>query len=352
MSGHEGAAVTAPWHEFRSTLDDWDAGSELLDWKTLLNPAGRGYVHLERRGEQLVGMMSVFLRRVLVCGELRLAAEMGNAFTHPDFRGQGIHARCVHALTKHCQENGIAIMYGTPNQHALPAVRNKRSFAVVDNASLRYLIKILTQEEFDKRARQTVPFLPASVGSVVCPPAHRLVFRSRLRPRTSDGIKLEFVQSAPADVDGFWGRDRSGLAFFTVRDVAYLDWRYFTHPAGYVCLAAFDDRRVVGFAAARLFESQPPMSCALVDIMAENDSEDVVACLVGPLERTVVDLGASVMSACCSAGSPYHPILRKLGFAQRRRGISVIVHTGTMAGRGLASTRDPWHLTYGDTDNV
>jgi GNAT superfamily N-acetyltransferase len=350
-AGRDSRDREAPWHRHRDVLDEWEAGADLLDWKILLNPAGRGHVHLEFRDDRVVGMQSAYLRRVLVRGEPKLAAEMGNSFTDPAYRGQGVFSRCIEAVSDHCRENGIDILYGTPNSQALPAVRGKRGYTVVDNARIGYLVKILSDAELARRVHRVVPLGP-TVDMGLWSWARRAAFLEWPAPNSRTSLETRVVDHVPETIDGFWGCDRSGLALFTIRDGAYLNWRYLAHPHPYLCLGSFHQNQMVGFASMRVFEEATPVHCVLVDVAAHEDAEEILVSLYREAERIAARLGAGVLSAYCSQGSPYFRLLRRRGFRRRREGIAIAVSTTTSAGRGLTLTRDPWHVMAGDTDNV
>jgi GNAT superfamily N-acetyltransferase len=317
-----------------------------------MNPAGQGHVHLEYIDDQVVGLQSVCLRRVLVHGEPRLVAEMGNSFTHPDFRGRGVFARCIKGATDHCRSTGIDIMYATPNDQSLPAVDGKRGHVVAANARFDHLLKILTDDEFVRRLREMAPFLPPRPDARLLSLTRRAAFLQWPDVSADQGLETQVIHRVPEGIDGLWGRDRSGMAFFTVRDAAYLNWRYFSHPYSYLCLGSFQGLQLVGFCALHTRRDDSSVRSTVVDLLALDDSEDVLMPLLRTAERVAAGLGAVSLTACCSYGSPYRRMLTRRGFRRRRHGIPLVVATMTPAGRALAATRDPWHIMAGDTDNV
>src|SRR5688572_18904515 len=120
--------------QFRSlfgTLPHKSTGADYYRWKSEQNPFGQGKLHLVERGDAIAGSASVTFKNVAVAGVPHRATEIGDTYTHPDFRRQGIFATAVTECTKYAIDHGAHFVYGTPNDAALPGYRDKLSYSVV-----------------------------------------------------------------------------------------------------------------------------------------------------------------------------------------------------------------------------
>ena len=102
-----------PENQWRSTSADY------YEWKILQNPFHQGKIYLERDHDLVTGSITLTPRKISISGETFDAAELGDAFTHPDRRRQGIFSRGVNSCTEFALSNGLGVIYGTPTAEAL-----------------------------------------------------------------------------------------------------------------------------------------------------------------------------------------------------------------------------------------
>ena len=113
---------------------------EYYEWKLRNNPYKEGMVFLERRQDVVVGSLTITPKRISIGGKVLTVAELGDAFTHPEYQKQGIFSRLLKACTAFTISQGIEVIYGTPNSNALP-VEIKLGYRPCPFVKLNYMAK-------------------------------------------------------------------------------------------------------------------------------------------------------------------------------------------------------------------
>ena len=129
---------------------------DLFTWKLgSSNPAGRGFLTVAMSNGLVVGTASG-TRKVLIENDKTLEAlEIGDTFTHPDFRKKGkcttplspnaesdnyftvsIFGRLVSETIARSQLNGVHFIYGTPNENSRPPYLKRLKFNEIDNENI------------------------------------------------------------------------------------------------------------------------------------------------------------------------------------------------------------------------
>jgi len=335
------------WDEHRHLLDHWFVSPEFFEWKSSQNSVGPGYVHVELQHGQVVGTCCVSELDVLVGGEPARAAQIGDAFTHPDFRRQGVYSRCVRACTTHCLEHDIDVIYGTPNDQSLRA-RQNLDYPIARGADVRQLVKVLDPQLLSGRLAEGRLHLPRPFRDVAALAAQRIAFRPVDRSAGA-GIEVRVLEDAqPLTGDGLWGKRRTDFAFFARRTSDFVRWRFFRNPMAYRVLAAFDQGSCVGYAAVVIDHDH--RGANLVDIVAQGDERVIHNRLLAAVEDDLRETGIGLIRALCSSASPYYRLLRDAGFARRRGDVVVIISASTRLAPRLLAAIEPWHFMLSDTD--
>ena len=334
-------------------LQDWYFDQARLDWKVAANPYAGSAAVLERGREGVVGSATTCGRPVSIIGLGVRAAEIGDTFTHPAHRRQGVFSRCVRAgVAQAVDEGGAQLIYGCPNDQSLPGYVNKLGFAECP-AHVDYLARFVTPADLRRQVVDKLHVGPrwiSGVGSSLLwagvgrPVGHSKHVRSIARP----------VECFPASVDGDWGDEWRDFAFVVTRSATYLNWRFFEHPnhADYRAFGLWkDDGSPIGYYVVRLSKRDGVCECALLDLMTPRPRDGSVAdALLDDLETRLTPWRVDVVKAYLSRRSPYFRMLVSRGF-QRLRGVPVIVSTQSPAGEFLAGFDGDWHFTLADCDH-
>jgi N-acetylglutamate synthase-like GNAT family acetyltransferase len=93
---------------------------ELWNWKHLANPFGESPV-LVAENDGMICAMRVFLRWEFRQGEKIIkACRAVDTATHPDYQGKGLFKSLTLALIEEIKEEGIELIYNTPNSQSTP----------------------------------------------------------------------------------------------------------------------------------------------------------------------------------------------------------------------------------------
>jgi hypothetical protein len=125
---------------------------ELFKWKLgASNPAGRGFLTVAICNGLVIGTTSGTRKALIQNGNILDAIEIGDTFTHPDFRKSGkcitpssftgteeeyfsvsVFGRLVSETIGRAQKCGIKFVYGTPNENSKPPYIKRLSFTEID----------------------------------------------------------------------------------------------------------------------------------------------------------------------------------------------------------------------------
>ncbi len=192
-----------------------------LDWLYQLNPAGKPQTWLVApgQGEAIIGCGTMYPRELWVNGRMVRAGVLCDFAVAQEHRIAGPAVALQRAMARASLDAGFELLYGYPNDHALPIFK-RLGYAVLGDAtvwvkSLRTAYKL----------RDYLPSPLAKLASRLADPllgAHdwRLLLR---RPR---GFRGQTHERATADFDELWARGKNGLPLVGERGQAYLSWRY------------------------------------------------------------------------------------------------------------------------------
>jgi hypothetical protein len=323
---------------------------ELFRWKVQENPAGTGLLFLEHHNDAVTGSTSLTPKNLMLSGRVTLGAEIGDTYTHSDFRRQGIFGRGVRRCTEFGLSQGVELIYGTPNENSLTGYEDKLDYLRCPSAKVVSLYKPLSR-------RLVGDIISRRVGSTLI--GHMLaplyaVWASYTSSRAAGSrrrqVKVESLTRFPEGVDGTWG-NRTDFAFFTRRDTTYLNWRFVENPHSYLLFGAWWEGHLAGYLAARIYQRKLCRMAILADFAVENDRSDIFFPLLMTVEEHMKAEGIDQLELWASETSPYYPAL--LGSKYRpARPVNVIVYKETAVAKELLRSSKPWHFTIADSDNA
>lgn len=129
---------------------------ELFEWKLgPNNPAGRGFLTVAICNGLVIGTTSGTRKVLKENGKTLDAIEIGDTFTHPDFRKSGrcitpsrltendqnylsvsVFGRLVSETIFRAQNSGVKFVYGTPNENSKPPYLKRLNFSSIDNRKI------------------------------------------------------------------------------------------------------------------------------------------------------------------------------------------------------------------------
>jgi GNAT superfamily N-acetyltransferase len=311
---------------------------EFWNWKHVANPFGPSYALAAEADGRLVGLR-LFLRWRFRCDGREIPAVRAvDTVTHPDWRGRGIFSRLTRELLERVEEDGVALVFNTPNA-ASRAGYLKMGWCDVGRVPvlvrpLRPLRMLFgSQDEARSRRRPT----EAEEGDRVATAPGTVPVDELLDSEAAGTLTL--------DGDGEAGR------LETARSPAFLRWRYAAVP-GIEYRAAW--RSAAGDVAAtivrgRIRRGRRELSLSEVLASGSRGSARLLAELLAELGEQV-KRDADYLVATASRQTRRHRILRRGGFR------TLPTATPRLTVRPLAATSpeptlwSSWSLSTGDLE--
>ena len=202
--------------------------SERYDWLYRGNPHGRAlsWLAFDGRSSDPVGITSMFPRKVLVDGRIRLGAIGGDCYVMPSARRQGLATRLHDASFRDMRAMGVEFMYGPPWPKNLKALVKAGSTEV---ALYRRYARPLTHQAVSASMQAALPpgmrnaFSGRVVAGLSLMPHWMLDCLRKHHPKS---CAIEPVTRFGDEWAEFLDRAARSYPVCCVRDPEYLNWRY------------------------------------------------------------------------------------------------------------------------------
>ena len=189
-----------------------DDDEQFFRWKHFENPVGESPMWVAMAGDRVIGFRTFLRWQFARTDETRLLAVRAvDTATDPDFQGRGIFSRLTMHGISELRDEGVGIIFNTPNSKSLPGYL-KMGWEVV--------------------GRPAVSIMPNGFWSLwQLAGARTSASRNPIEMRV--GERPEDVFSDTAAVDRLFTRVAGHTGLSTVRSPEYLRWRYGFAPLRY-----------------------------------------------------------------------------------------------------------------------
>lgn len=223
-------ALFATCHGRELSAETWRwryAGAPVLE---VAEDAGRIVAH--------VGALPVALERG---GESMKAGLWVDLMVHPDYRNLQLFLDMAESNRARCAAAGMKALFAFPNDRSYPVMKRM----------------------LDWNALEEIDALEGAIDSLKSPPS---------------AAKIEDAASFGAEHDALWTRLRPADAWASARGAARLNWRFRERPgAGYLAWNARGaDGRLLGWAAAKVFDGPQGRVGDVLDLWAEPGADDAL----------------------------------------------------------------------------
>jgi hypothetical protein len=250
------AGVDAVWSE------------DYLKWKlSNINPAGSGHLSVALFDDRVIGTASLTRKRILINGTEYMGGEVGDSYSSSSFRrrthcstlsahdsnpdsylNKSIFGRLASDVRARAEENGVSIIYGTPNKNAYPSWTKRLGYFDLksyDNRSyVRPTLRFVTGK---------LPLLKPLCGVMYATEA--LLLNVGKLVYANNSIKnFSFEERTPSEeeIDCLWDEVKPSIGFSLVRDAAYWGHRYLKHPlASYSIFSICEKETIAGLVVTR-----------------------------------------------------------------------------------------------------
>lgn len=254
--------------------------TDRYEWLYLANPHGRAlsWLAIENASGTPLGVTSMFPRKVVVNGRVRIGSIGGDCYVMPAARRSGLATRLHQASFKEMNARGVEFMYGPPWAKNLRALVRAGSTEV---ATYREYSRLLTS---NAAILGMSAIIPQALHRIISP---RLMARLTLSPYQAlqrlcgadeDGCALEPAERFGDEWQAFFEDAVAGYSTCCVRDADYLNWRYIDRPIG-----SHDQEAMVLRHRAKLcglvVVEERPQSLLVADLFTRVDSKGMEVAL-------------------------------------------------------------------------
>lgn len=336
-----------PENSFRSI------GKDYYQWKTYGSPYPGGEIFLYQLDGKIVGSATIMPRKVAIYKDVFLGAEIGDSFTLPEYRGQGINTAIFKQGIDYAVLNGNCVIYGPPNKansrtasklDCLPVTYAKWAFLTKVIYPPIFLVKLIGKIVTGRNIYGNYKQLTYTIKKII-----QRQYGSSYKEKVVD-FEVSEIHKFREDLDPLWGKAR--FSFCIYRDAEYLNWRYFECPDTYTVLAAQKDNEYLGYIVLKGIKGNN--TWIMCDFITYDDREDVYTALLKTSEKIVKQKGGKEINVRCISNNMYHEKLMNYGYYDHGPKFFHPVHLykNTDIGKMIHENPGKWHFTLGDTDDV
>lgn len=311
-------------------------------WKHHRSPFGQSHgLYMWSEAKQIIAGLRVLMRWQFEApdGQQIHAARAVDTATHPAYQRQGLFSTLTRQAIDELAQEGVDLIFNTPNRHSLPGYL-KMGWQVVTDWPV--YVKLL--RPFRMLLRR-VPALPRST-----PPSHQwdADFAPQILPWPQ--FAQRYAEPATALVTA-WEQRRHQAGLRTPREWAYLEWRYGQHPnvnyGVYPFFEVDNANKLAGFAILRPNRRYGWQEIVLAELFLARPDLQLGKRLIRTLSR---QLRGDYLVAHFAVDSLERLILRSSNFLPvPRQGITFATRPLQPARQNLVHP-SAWDLTLGDLE--
>lgn len=209
-------------------------------WKCFENPFHPGEVWLSEDEGEIVGLYTCTPKRLKVLDNVIEGIEVGDSFTHPNFRRRGISTRLGTNARDSVLSRGFSFIYNIPSGISWARDSTKLGYSEIPARILQMIKPVsrsIFQSDFRISRRLKFALYPAALYSPFL--AIKAAFTKHNWPDLPD-LFVRKADSFPGDLDTFGIKASKKFDVMLVCTQEYLTWRYLRNPDAYTILVASD----------------------------------------------------------------------------------------------------------------
>lgn len=306
-------------------------------WKHEDNPMGRSLMLLAESAGQIVGVRAFMSWKLAIDGATVRVVKPVDSVTHPEFQRQGIFKRLTIAACDMATEEGVQLIFNTPNAKSMPGYLK---MGWKHTAAMALYVKPLRP----LRSMIRVARWKLSKGPHKLPPIESYF---RTPPRTGQATLDDYADEIR---DVISQQQRRPRKLYTEQSLEFLRWRYACHPhIDYFAEVDIQDGRLQGIVFFRTNLREGLREVMIDDLVLRDGDLDSARRLVRSLVRN------SQADYLLAVGGPAAKFadVKRLGFYR------VPKMRFDLAARHLANDFDPlaydensWSLCLGDLEGL
>ena len=283
----------------------------LFQWRAVEHYLTRGIVNLIKDGDRIVSILSNTPKSLLVGGEEYLVAEIGDAFTDPDYQRQGMQTLLTLQSIQDAWDRGMKGVYSTPDHQtpSLSAFINKANFLPLEGPDVKTLVLPLN---IGHLLRLRGHWLAAQYAGSFHQTLAWLYFRlmKALHAGSPGGNRRAFIPAC--NLGTFWEKARKPYDAIFSRNRQALTWRFFRNPNRYTFYGAMEQGELAGYVVHRVSEDTGTRILILADFLFLPGREAHLAALLLKVLEDALKAGVSHIYTWCSSEESLLPLPEKL----------------------------------------
>ena len=241
-----------------------------LDWEYLRNPDGKAIVFVAEKFNELYSQYIILPRKYFANTKVLNGSLSVNTLTHPDARGQGLFPKLAELTYDKASRQDIQFTVGFPNPVSSPVFRSKLNFNTL--GYLPVYVKILKPLNVLKKY--------FSKGNLKRGEEQQIEFPNS---ENRDGFTIDLFdpEKDASDFEKFHQKFLKDKKYCTLRDLAYIKWRYLDIPSrNYRTYMITKDGLINAIIVFRITEFFGLKTVSILELMKYDEPESVTSARV------------------------------------------------------------------------
>jgi len=312
------------------------------EWFYKNNPAGPAIIWLAEADNKIIGHVAHVPIRMKIGNQESLGAIGVDSMTHPDYQRKGILKILQEKIFESSVEQGICFSVGTCLSHIMPIYKRLQFIEICEQ---HLLVKVTSWGMLLKR-RFRIPYFLGNMFDNIWG-----LITTHTSSTESSNIEIDQVFTFEKSINDFWQKASLQKEIMVVRDMEYLNWRYFEKPGeDYRVFVAKRDEDIVGYMVLKL-ENIDPTRGVIVDLFTLTNNDIVIKELIRKSIAYFKENGVLIISCFMLPDTQCYQILKKLGFIRWNSDLhfDIDIYDQKLSGEFVTNPQN-WYFVRGDTD--
>lgn len=336
-------------HFFKINYQGSDAyGSmDLFQWKVIDNYIQEGIINIIKDNGKIVAITSVTPKMLYSDGEKILVGEIGDTYTDSSYQRQGMFTAVGNTSTQDALSKKMRLIYGTPNEQALPGWLKKANYSVINKLNVDALtLPLRPQPSILKGILWPIGIVSGYVLGMFL----LLFFGIKKLQLINCKYTIEKNFGPTEGWDDLWESVSKKYSFILDRSRSAIVWRYVKNPNKYLFYNLKLGQIIVGYLILRIVNNNGIIRYVISDfLMRQGEEKKLSYLLLAVLRDALIDHAKSINTWCLWKNS-YFKIFKQFGFLKRKK-VPIIAYNNEFS-TGLFLKCNKVHFTIGDSDNI
>jgi len=318
-------------------------------WHNFDNPIDKGSFWAAYHKEKAVGMFSIVPKRISVLSRKYVVGEACDAFIHPNFQGRRIWSRLFRLNYEDIMSRDIKLIYASsPTGESYTIFIKKFNFIQLNHLKLFHLIRPLNFQSVIKLKLGS--HVLSKILSFLLKPPFNLIFPLHDKNSNTLDIKIQEEKNIPSRYQEFWYKCEELYDLFIVRDIEYIQWRYFLAPEAYEFYSINKNNLMIGYYVLKVIPWGDLKIATIVDYFLNSNNDSDFKLILYNIYSTCICRNIDFIQTWCLSISPFYKQLLKHGFLPFRKDSLLFLNHPLFA--GLKNRKIKAHFTMGDSDYI